>query len=598
MEKRPISTEQPPEASMVALFRRLIREEGRKHIRAYAFAFACMGVAAAATGLSAYLMKDVINQIFVDRNVSAIYWLGATVVGIYVVKGIANYGQETVMARIGNRIIAGIQGRMFAHLMTQPLAFFTSRHSTDLLAQNSFMSGSARAALNMVITSIGRDAMSLVALVVVMVVQDPVMSIAALLVAPPAILGARYLSRRVKAIVQRQYRGSKEILSVMQETAQGIRVVKSFSLEGMMAQRMLDAITRFRSAANRIAELSSRSGPIMETLGGFAVAMVVVYGGWRVVRGGQTPGEFFSFLTALLLAYEPAKRLAKLNVDLNASMTGVRMLYEFLDTPGVEGSAEPAKPALAVQGGGIAFDGVTFGYKPGEPVLRGISLTAAAGETTALVGQSGGGKSTIMNLVLRFYEPALGVVSIDGQDLRSCSLASVRGSMAYVGQDVFLFAGSIGDNIRSGRPDATEEDVEAAARAAHAHDFISAFSDGYRTPVGERGLQLSGGQRARIAIARAILKNAPIILLDEATAALDSESERAVQLALDSLATGRTTLVIAHRLQTVQRAHKICVVEGGRVVEEGRHDDLLARKGRYFHLHAMQFRDEPARQSA
>jgi ATP-binding cassette subfamily B protein len=431
-----------------------------------------------------------------------------------------------------------------------------------------------------------------VALAVVMIVQDPQMSLAAILIMPVAIYGARYLSRRVRGMVKRQYQGFTQIMNVMHETSQGIRVVKSFEMERAMRGRMTSAIRDFQKAANRIAELSSRSSPLMETLGGIAVAGVVVYGGLRVVEHGQTPGQFFSFITAMLLAYDPAKRLAKLNVDLTAAVTGVRMLYEFLDTPEPEGAVEQAKPALVVSGGRIEFSDVVFGYRPGEPVLNGIALVAEAGRTTALVGQSGGGKSTVMNLVLRFYPPFSGVVSIDGQDISTVSVASVRQSIAYVGQDVFLFGGTIRDNIAVGRPGASEDDIVAATKAAHAHDFISAFEKGYHTPVGERGLQLSGGQRARISIARAILKNAPIILLDEATAALDSESERAVQDALDDLTANRTTLVIAHRLQTVQRADKICVVEAGRVVEEGRHEDLLARRGRYYYLHAMQFRED------
>ncbi|MDQ0470873.1 ABC transporter ATP-binding protein [Labrys wisconsinensis] len=581
--------------SALALLSRMIREEGRRHVPSYAFAFVCMGVTAAATGLSAYLMRDVINQLFVDRNQSAIIWLGVAVVAIYLAKGLGSYGQDTTMARIGNRIIAGVQTRMFEHLLRQDLGFFTGTHSTQLIAQNSFIAVSARNSLNLVVTSIGRDLMSLIALTTVMVVQDPLLSLAALVIMPPAVLGARYLTRRVRGVAQRQYEGSAQIVAALQETAQGVRVVKSFGLEEVMLQRMGSAIAHFQRAANKIAELASRSSPLMETLGGMAVAVVIIYSGWRVIAGGQTPGAFFSFLTALLLAYEPAKRLAKFNVDLNAALAGVRMYFDFLDSPTAEGPAEAAKPPLAVSAGRIAFEDVTFGYRADEPVLRGVSFVAEAGRTTALVGQSGGGKSTIMNMIPRFYDPDGGRVAIDGQDVSAVSLPSLRGAIAYVGQDVFLFAGTIRENIAFGHLGASEEDVVAAAKAAHAHDFILGFELGYDTPVGERGLQLSGGQRARITIARAVLRHAPIVLLDEATAALDSESEVAVQTALDELSTGRTTIVIAHRLQTVQRADRICVVEGGRVVEEGRHEELLARRGRYFHLHAMQFRDEGER---
>jgi ATP-binding cassette subfamily B protein len=581
----------------LALLRRLVRDEGVKHIRAYAFAIACMAVAAGATGFAAYLLKDVVNQIFVDRDPAAIYGLGALIVVIYLVKGLSSYGSDVTMARIGGWIIAGVQNRMFNHLLMQGLPFFSDNHSTEFLAQNAFVASSARSSLTLVVTTIGQ-VLSVIALATVMIRQDSLLAVSALIFMPCAVLGSRYLSKRVRTVGRRQYDDFRQIMSIMQETAQGVRVVKAFGLEDAMRERMAAAIGSFRRGANKIAELGSRSGPIMETIAGFAVATVVVYGGWRVIHGGKTPGELISFLGALMLAYDPAKRLAKMNVDLNSALVGVKMYYEFIDRPGLEDAAAQSAEPLRLRGGKIEFDNVVFGYRPDEPVLRGTSLTADAGVTTALVGQSGGGKSTILGMILRFYEPTSGRISIDGQDIANVSLVSLRAATAYVGQDVFLFAGSIRENIAFGHFGASEERIIAASKAAHAHDFIRGFELGYDTPVGERGLALSGGQRARIAIARAILKDAAIILLDEATAALDSESEMVVQTALDELCANRTVLVIAHRLQTIQRADKICVVEGGQIVEEGRHEELLARRGRYFFLHAIQFRDEPARPAA
>jgi ATP-binding cassette subfamily B protein len=322
----------------------------------------------------------------------------------------------------------------------------------------------------------------------------------------------------------------------------------------------------------------------METLGGFAIAGVIFYGGTQVVSGGHTPGAFFSFITALLLAYEPAKRLARVNIDLGASLVGVKMLYEFLDTPASEPD-EPQLPDARIDGGRIVFDSVRFAYREGEDVLKDFSLVSEAGKTTALVGRSGSGKSTTFAMLLRFYNPRSGAITIDGVNIAAVKRRSLRRLISYVGQDVFLFKGSIYDNIAFGREGAMREEIEAAARAASAHDFILSFADGYDTQIGENGSQLSGGQRQRLAIARAILQNAPILLLDEATAALDSESERAIQNALARLSHGRTTLVIAHRLQTVQGADKICVVEEGRVTEEGTHDALLERGGRYAALY-------------
>jgi ATP-binding cassette subfamily B protein len=329
----------------------------------------------------------------------------------------------------------------------------------------------------------------------------------------------------------------------------------------------------------------------METLGGLAIAAAIVYGGYRVIQLGKTPGEFFSFLAAFLLANEPAKRLARLNLDLNSTLVGVRVMFEIIDSPPSE-PEDDDKPTLKVGAGQVAFADVRFSYRPDEPVLRDMSFTAEPGRTTALVGASGGGKSTVLNLILRLYEVNGGTVTIDGRDISAVSRRSLRGQIAYVGQDVFLFRGSIRDNIGYGKPGATEAEIVAAARAAHAHDFIAEFPAKYDTPVGEHGLQLSGGQRQRIAIARALIKNAPIILLDEATASLDSESEHHVQAAIAELCKGRTTLVIAHRLSTITHADSILVVEDGVVAESGRHDELLRRGGRYAAFYRLQLRTQ------
>jgi ATP-binding cassette subfamily B protein len=321
----------------------------------------------------------------------------------------------------------------------------------------------------------------------------------------------------------------------------------------------------------------------METLGGLAIALVVFYGGWSVIASDRAPGAFFSFITAVLLAYEPAKRLARLQVDLNGALVGVAMLYEFLDETEVEANLHDG-PALRVSRGEIVFQDVAFAYRAEEPVLQGLSFVADAGAMTALVGRSGGGKSTVMALLLQYWAPQGGRILIDGQDITQVSRASLRQQIAYVSQDTYLFKGTIRDNIAVGKEGATDEEVVAAAKAAHAHAFIEAFEDGYQTQAGENGAQLSGGQRQRIAIARAFLKNAPILLLDEATSSLDTESERAVQEALGALREGRTTLVIAHRLSTIRSADKICVVAEGRVQEEGAHQKLMDLEGAYAHL--------------
>jgi ATP-binding cassette subfamily B protein len=447
--------------------------------------------------------------------------------------------------------------------------------------------------LNLLIAAIGRDGLSLIGLAAVMVVQDPLLSLVALLVMPPAVLVARDLVRRVRSITFDQFAGGASMLETIQETLQGLRIVKAFGLEDEMRRRVAANAAMVKHAGRELARMANRSGPLMESLGGVAVALVFLYGGYRIIAAGATPGEFFSFVTAFLLAYEPAKRLVRLHLDLNTGLVGVRMLFELVDAPPTE-PPDDDKPALVVGPGRIEVAAAEFRYRPDAWVIRGMSFVAEPGRMTALVGRSGGGKSTVLNLLLRFYELEGGTIRIDGQDIAAVSRRSLRRQLAYVGQDVFLFRGSIRDNIRFGKPEADDAEIVAAARAAHAHDFIASLPAGYDTAVGEHGLQLSSGQRQRVAIARALLRNAPIILLDEATAALDTESERHVQDAVARLCAGRTTLVIAHRLNTIVHADRILVVEDGIVVESGRHDQLLRRGGRYALLYRMLFRDQAA----
>jgi ABC-type multidrug transport system fused ATPase/permease subunit len=574
------------------VLRRLLADEGSKHTRFYLIALVAGAIEAAMGGVVAWMIGTVFKAMWDKQSMAEIVGIAAAIVVIFLVRGTASYTKDTVLAQIGNRIIAAVQQRMFGHILQQNMDYFSRRHSTELVATNTFISNATRMGSDLLVNSI-TNVLQVISLIVVMLVRDATLAISALIVMPIAVLGVRYITKRIGRVVKRQFQSSKEITGAIQETAQGIRIVKSFGMEEAMNERMRRSVAEALKAANKMAALRNRSGPIMETMAGFAVAAVIIYGGWRITAGKLTPDELVSFVFAFLTAYAPAKALARVNVDFNTAATGVAMYYEIIDEPAREGAIEQAKPAFVNKGGNIVFDKVSFGYKPDELVLRDICFTAEAGKTTALVGQSGGGKSTIVNLILRFYEPQTGTIAIDGQDIAQVSVGSLRAAMAYVGQDVFLFAGTIRENIAFGLPGASQEAIEAAAKAAYAHDFVLAFDQGYDTQVGERGLQLSGGQRARIAIARAILRDASMILLDEATAALDSESEQAVQNALDDLCAGRTVIVIAHRLQTIQQADKICVIEAGRVVEQGRHEALLARGGRYANLHAVQFRDEP-----
>jgi ATP-binding cassette subfamily B protein len=570
-----------------ALIKRLFLDHGRHYWRHYALAFACMALMAGSTSISAWIMRDVIDRVFIAKDMDALWAITAVLVGISFVKGFATYGQQVTLASVANGIVAEVQRKVFDKMMQLSVGFFSARHSSDFIARQSYISQSCSTTLNMLITALSRDILTLIGLVSVMIVQDPFMSLLGLVFMPIAVFGVRRLAKKVRKFRSNEFSGYAKVMESLQEAAQGIRIVKSYTLEPFMRDKQFAAIDMFRKATNKVSRVSAASSPLMEGMGGLAIALVVMYGGWHVILRGSTPGTFFSFITALLMAYDPAKRVARLHVDLNSALLGVKMLYEFLDESDEEKDADNA-PQLRITSADIQFKNVSFSYRDGEHVLDNLNLHIRGGTTTALVGKSGGGKSTIMSLLLRYWDPLTGNISIDGQDISTVTRSSLRQSIAYVSQDVFLFNGSIRDNIRIGNPLASDQDITAAAKAAHAHDFIMGFDEGYDTECGERGMHLSGGQRQRISIARAFLKNAPILLLDEATSALDTESESAIQEAINRLKQNRTTLIIAHRLSTIRNADQICVVAGGRIVESGSHDTLMQTQQDYVALVAAQ----------
>ena len=573
-----------------ALIRRLITEQGLRHWRRYAVAFTLMAVSAGATAASAWLLGEVINQTYVNRSINGIVMLSLAIIVLFALKGVATYGHTVILSKISNAILASNQRRLFAKLMRENVGFYSERHSSEFLARLTAGAQSVTQVLSLLINAVGRDLLSLVGLAAVMVIQDPWMSLSGLLIAPPALFIIRKLVKRIKGLAHNQFTGTADILETMQESLQGIRTVKAFTLEDTMQARIDRNIGMVEANANKMARVQSRSSPLMETLGGFAIAGVLMYGGYRIIATGATPGQFFSFITAFLLAYEPAKRLARLNIELNSYLIGARKLLEIVDSPATEPD-DSDKPALKLTEAKVEFRDVTFAYRGNETVLNRMSFVAEPGQVTALVGPSGGGKSTVLALLLRLYEAKFGAIVIDGQIISDLSRRSLRQQTAYVGQDVYLFRDTIRENIAFGKAGASDEEIVNAAKAACAHDFIMSFPLGYNTPVGEHGTQLSGGQRQRIAIARALVKDAPIILLDEATAALDSESEKQVQEAIEHLCQNRTTIVIAHRLHTIMHADQILVVENGTIVETGRHDDLLRRGGRYASFFRLQHRE-------
>ncbi len=588
----------PDKYAAYPLLKRLVVTEAFSHWPRYLGAFALMAVFAGATALSAYLLGTMVNVAYIEKNYHEIVVLGLFAMLIFAVKGAATYGSAVTLSWIGNSIIAENQRRMFDKLLHQNIEYFADRHSSEFIARLSTGAIAVAQVINLLITAVGRDLMSLIGLTTVMVIQDPLMSIAGFVIAPPALFVLRRMVRRVRGIARSQFTGGTRIIETMQEALQGLRMVKAFGLEDEMQRRLDVSVAEVQHEANKMARVANRSAPMMEIFAGFVVSLAIIYGGYRVIYTGSTPGQFFSFLAAFLLAYEPAKRLARLNLDLNNSLVGVRMLYEVIDSPLGEPDDDD-KPPLSLSAARLQFDDVHFAYRADTPVLRGMSFVAERGKLTALVGASGGGKSTVLNLILRYYDVDSGGILIDGQNISGVSRRSLRQHIAYVGQIVHLFRGSIRYNIAIGKIGASEAEIVAAAKAAHAHDFILGFPSGYDAPVGEYGLQLSGGQRQRIAIARALIKDAPIILLDEATAALDSESERAVQEAVGELCKGRTTLVIAHRLSTIMHADCIHVVENGLIVESGRHEELLRKGGRYSTFYRLQLKEQsPEREPA
>jgi len=573
--------------TVTGILKRIIAENGRDHLWGYVFAIGCLIVVALSTAFTAWIMRAIIDEAFANRRADVVWIICLSIFIAFVLRGFASYGQAVALSRVGNDIVARYQRRLYAHLMTLSVGFFSEARSAHIAAQVSQNVSGIRDVLNLTITSTVRDLLTFISLLGVMFIQDPLLSLAVFIMAPPLLYALRYVSKRLRSATREAVHLNSHVLGAMQETIQGIAIVKAFTMEEELERKVNKLIKGAESRANRIARLSERTSPLTESFAGFAVASVLAYAAYRSIYNNVPPGAFFSFVTALLLAYDPARRLARLQVQMERAVVNARMIYELLDMEPRQRDLPDAQ-SLTVTQARIEFRNVSFGYG-NESVLNSVSFTAEGGATTALVGPSGAGKSTVISLIPRFYDPREGEILIDGQDIAHITKKSLRQQLAYVSQQPYLFEGTIRDNIRYGRPEATDAEVEEAARLAYAHDFICAQPQGYETPVGENGVTLSGGQRQRLSIARALVRNAPILLLDEATSALDTESEAAVQKALDEAMTGRTVVVIAHRLSTVVRADKIVVMQQGRVVEEGNHETLAkVHDGLYARLNNLQ----------
>ena len=577
----------PQPMSSQALVARLYLGHIRRHLAKLSFAAFCMVLVAAATAANAWLMEPVLDEVFLERNADMLLLVPLAVLTIALIKGVAGYLQGYIMAAVGQRIIADVQIDLFGHLMRADLAYFQQTTSGRLVSNFLNDANLLRDAVSKALTGIAKDSLMLAFLVALMFHQDWRLATVTFIIFPIAILPVRNLGRRARKASTETQELTGRFSAILTETLQAARHVKAYGMEAYESARAQDAIEARLRAIYKVVKTRAAASPIMETLGGVAVAAVIYYGGSRVIAGETTPGTFFSFMTALVMAYQPMKSLANLNTALQEGLAAAQRLFVMLDIePEIKERSDA--PALRMAGGEIRFEDVTFVYADGKPALQNIDLTVPSGRRVALVGSSGAGKSTLLNLIPRFYDPTSGRVLIDGQDIRTANLASVRANIGLVSQEATLFDDSIHANIAYGKPGATDDDIERAARAAAADRFIRAIDGGYDGVVGESGTRLSGGQRQRIAIARAMLKDAPVLLLDEATSALDSESERQVQDALATLMEGRTTLIVAHRLSTVIDADVIHVIDQGRIVESGSHAELIARAGVYARLYQTQ----------
>lgn len=582
----------------VETFLRLFKEYFHRFRKKYIIIFFLILIASGMTALTAWLIKDVVNGIFVERQSSLIVPIVLLVLGVFVLKGTSTYFQTVLSSQISNAIVADVQRRMFDHVLKQRVTFFAKHGTDDLLMRFNQGANGFSSILTSVLVNGSRDSATLISLIVVMLLQDPWLTMFSFLTAPIVFYVVGGVLRKLKEVGKQELAGYSQLNKQVREAVQGVTVVKAFNLEPALKEQTQEVVDSLQQRKNRIAALRAIPIPLLDTIGGVAVGLAILYAGFRTMSGNYDPGTFMSFVTALLLAADPARRLSQMRVTLRTSFLAVNMVFELL----ANDQAEASGPTLlerpngkTINGNGasakpiISFRDVHFHYDGSKPVLSGMDLDVLPGEMVALVGPSGAGKSTVFKLLLKLHEATSGGIFINGIDIRELDLTSLRNAISYVGQSNFIFSGSIRENLTLRNNGVAAETIEDACRAVGLHDFIASLPKGYDTDVGELGSMISGGQAQRLNMARAIIKDAPILLLDEVTSALDAENEQLIKAYVQSQASKKTVLVIAHRLSTVKEADRIALVDGGRIVDAGRHEQLLAGNSYYEKIVALQF---------